>query len=89
MTTKTFPLLGLDIGISTLPFAFVAEFRVKLERNHGQTLERLAERGGLAWCELWAGIEGRNLSMGTLGSEEVAAQNVLMVLSKWVVTKTI
>lgn len=36
------------------PFVWepTAEDRRWADRNHGQTLERLKERGGMSWCEM-------------------------------------
>jgi hypothetical protein len=41
----------------SLPFDFVAEHRSQLMANHDQSVERLAERGGLALQELAVAIE--------------------------------
>jgi hypothetical protein len=43
----------------TVPWDFVAKHREQCLRNHDQTPERLAERGGLAACELVAVVEDR------------------------------
>lgn len=48
-TPATFPVLGTDL---TVPFAFVAAHQTQAVRNHGQSVHRLAERGGLSWQEL-------------------------------------
>lgn len=38
----------------SIPWAMLAPHEDRAMRNHGQTLERLAQRGGLAPCEaLW------------------------------------
>ena len=42
-----------------VPWALVARHVVQAQRNHSQTLERLAERGGLGPSELVAVIEDR------------------------------
>ena len=39
-----------------LPHEFMEPLRKRLESNHGQTLERLNERGGLSPAELYLGI---------------------------------
>lgn len=44
-----------------VPWEFVETFRAQIEKNHGQTLERLAERGGLAPTELWLAAHGHTL----------------------------
>ena len=44
-----------------IPWAMAEEARSKIERNHGQSLERLAERGGLSPEELVLGLQGLSL----------------------------
>jgi len=43
----------------SVPWSLVAPHEAQAQRNHGQTLERLHERGGLAPCELCAVLEDR------------------------------
>lgn len=45
----------------SVPWSFVEKFRAQAEDNHDQTLERLAERGGLAPEELWLAAHGHRL----------------------------
>jgi hypothetical protein len=42
-----------------VPWDFVADNAAQCLHNHGQSPERLAERGGLAQCEMVAVVEGR------------------------------
>ncbi|AWJ85132.1 hypothetical protein TSH58p_17355 [Azospirillum sp. TSH58] len=63
MADRTFPILyparpPADAPRS-IPWSLVAPHRAQAQINHGQTLERLAERGGLAPCELLAVLEDR------------------------------
>lgn len=58
---KSFPVLESGPQKLRLPWDFVEQYRARLESNHDQTLERLAERGGLAWSELACGVENRPL----------------------------
>lgn len=44
-----------------VPWEFVEKFRAQAERNHDQTLERLAERGGLSPEEMWLAAHGHGL----------------------------
>jgi hypothetical protein len=44
---------------AAVPWAVLLERRWRVGRNHGDTPERLAERGGLSWCELVAILEDR------------------------------
>lgn len=43
----------------SVPWAFVEKFRAQAETNHDQTLERLAQRGGLAPEEMWLAAHGK------------------------------
>jgi len=60
--TRTFPIMGRRVterGVS-IPWALIAPHEAQALVNHGgQTLERLAERGGLAPCEALAVLEDR------------------------------
>lgn len=62
MTPKTFPILGVhnlpDVP-AAVPWSYVAPHAAQAYENHGQTLERLAERGGLAISELAAVVGHR------------------------------
>ena len=40
-------------------FRMGPEFEARAKRNHGQTLARLAQRGGLGWCEGAAIVQDR------------------------------
>lgn len=42
-----------------VPFGAVSAHRQQCKTNHGQTPERLRERGGLAWSELYAVLGDR------------------------------
>ena len=54
---KQFPILGANISI---PWGILEPHEAQARANHGgQTLERLAERGGLCWIETLAVIEDR------------------------------
>lgn len=48
---KTFPIL--NSGGQSVPWEAVEAHREQAVKNHGQTLECLAERGGLSWKELY------------------------------------
>lgn len=54
---RRFQLLPMHI-----PWALVADHEKQAQSNHGQTLERLNQRGGLTLCELKAVICGYNLT---------------------------
>lgn len=42
-----------------VPMDMLAPFEAQAIRNHGQTLNRLAERGGMSSSEILAVLEGR------------------------------
>jgi hypothetical protein len=52
------PIMGSTL-LSEIPFAMLVPHEAQALRNHGQSLERLAERGGLAHSEAIAILEGR------------------------------
>lgn len=54
---KTFPILGGQGA--KVDFQLVADHGKQAKTNHYQTVERLAERGGLSWCELFAVLNNR------------------------------
>lgn len=58
---KRFPIIMAHGRAGAVPWGFVERFRVQIERNHDQSLERLAQRGGLSFYELWCGLEGKRL----------------------------
>ena len=60
MTQKLFPILGENKGVAFVPWSLVEPHQAQAMKNHRQTLERLAERGGLSWPELVAVISDRD-----------------------------
>lgn len=71
MSARRFPVLRGQSDLSrdvrarwprSVPWSFVEAFREQAEANHDQTLERLAERGGLAPDEMWLAAHGQPLS---------------------------
>jgi hypothetical protein len=58
----------MPVGGTTMTYRHNERFPMELFRpherqalrNHGQSLERLSERGGLSWCEALAILEGRD-----------------------------
>lgn len=61
MSRTKMPIMGSPL-LSEIPFAMIAPHEAQAMRNHGQTLDRLASRGGLAVAEAIAIIEGRKWS---------------------------
>lgn len=63
---KTFPIMRVrgeeqakDFAVETIPFALIAPHERQAQKNHRQTLARLAERGGLSPSEALAVLEDR------------------------------
>jgi len=50
--TPMFPILGDQI-IKALPWSMMAPHEAQAQRNHSQSLSRLASRGGLGIDEAW------------------------------------
>ncbi len=61
MSERHFPILHPVQGTATsVPWAVVAPHEAQALRNHyGQTLDRLAERGGLDVVELWCVVHDK------------------------------
>ncbi len=58
MSRTAMPIMGATL-MSEIPWEMIAPHERQARANHGQSLERLAERGGLAACEALDIIEGR------------------------------
>ena len=60
---KFFPIMTYrDYGgnqLTSIPFAMIEGCELQAKKNHGQSLKRLAERGGLAACEALAVLNGK------------------------------
>lgn len=66
---KLFPLLYGPrelVGPRSVPWSFVEPAREQAMDNHSQTLERLAERGGLSPIELYGALH--RMRWGDLGA---------------------
>lgn len=57
---KTFPILGS--GGAAVDYQLGADHGRQAQANHYQSVERLAERGGLSWSELYAVLHDRKWS---------------------------
>lgn len=67
---------------ASIPWSLVEQWREQAERNHGQTLERLNERGGLAPEELWLAAHGHKLfARPPLITESAAGQWLILVVA--------
>jgi hypothetical protein len=77
---RRFPVLGGGFGV---PWAMVAPHEPQARDNHGQTLQRLAERGGLSWAELLCVLESRRWRYGRELSDEDAKPKVLALVEAY------
>lgn len=79
---RRFPVMvGVGGGFS-VPWSLVEPFERQAQANHGQSLERLAERGGLSPFELWAVMHScpRDVARAQL-SDETAHRWALSLVS--------
>lgn len=66
----TFPIMGCARRVGCgceyqtfrIPWTAIAPHEQQAQKNHGQSLARLAERGGLSWNEALAVLEDRAYS---------------------------
>lgn len=58
MNRTVMPIMGSQL-LKEIPWAMIAPHDAQARSNHSQSLERLAQRGGLAACEALDILEGR------------------------------
>lgn len=75
-TRRVMPIMGATI-VSEIPFAMLVPHEQQAMKNHGQTLERLAQRGGLGVSEAIDILEGRRW-----GSSAVCLENERYLINK-------
>jgi len=84
---RQFPVIDHSRGavVRSVPWAYVEQYRKQAERNHGQTLERLAERGGLGWYELECAANGIGLFTVPIGPHTEANCRIeaLAAVARW------
>ena len=77
MTRSTMPIMGATL-LKEIPWDFIAPHDAQAQSNHGgQTLERLASRGGLAASEALDILEGRHW-----GSSAACVENEHYLIGK-------
>jgi hypothetical protein len=83
---RTFPVLNHradNFPLSSVPWGFVAPHEAQARRNHDQTLQRLAERGGLSAKEMLAVVSGKHW-YGVLEMDRKQANDeLLQLLDDW------
>lgn len=81
MSTRTvMPIMGAAL-LAEIPWAMIAPHEDQAQRNHGQSLERLAQRGGLGASEAINILEGRRF-----GSAKPRIENeayLINLVRKW------
>lgn len=85
---KTFPILHPPKYLNktmvvSVPWEFVEQARTRIELNHSQTLERLAERGGLDFYELLCGLQNKNLSYKQKINYDECIKQMEDLISNW------
>lgn len=60
---KLFPIMNPHEpkAHETIPWAWLEPYEDAIRRNHGQSLEELARRGGMDWFEIYAAVCGKHL----------------------------
>lgn len=76
---KPYPVLG-SRPKEYVPYGVLVPHEKQALENHAQSLERLAERGGLGWSEMLAILEDRKF---TNIDEAFAKKRVLELVSIW------
>lgn len=76
-----FPILGSEPK-EYIPLDIVKSHEKQALRNHGQSLQRLAERGGLGWIEMLCVLEDREYDFRTKLTEEIAKIKVLEIVKR-------
>jgi hypothetical protein len=77
---------GFPFIVSQIPWALIAPHERQAQRNHSQSLETLASRGGLSACEALAVIEDR--SYRRIPMAEANEQLARLVLASFPLSQT-
>ena len=76
------PLAQTRTWPRSVPWAFVAPWRARIEKNHNRTLEQLARSGGLTPVEMWLGAHDLDPDHFIDIGEGAAARWLIAELSK-------
>ena len=84
-SSKTFPIHATDrVYLRSVPWAFMEQFRDQASLNHGgQSLERLAERGGMTLCEIKYAILFEKVPLGVGCKTDKALAFVTGAVDVW------
>lgn len=73
-----------DLGCPrVVPWDFVEPHEEQALRNHDQTVQRLAERGGLGVAEMVGVVTGRGLGWVFRQHDEDQVEELLKLLTEW------
>lgn len=86
MSERKFPVIGTNPQ-EYIPWGILAPHEKWALRNHAQTLEQLAKRGGLDWNEIISILEDKPWRSTPLLPPEKAKKIVLEYVSAWEVGK--
>jgi lambda repressor-like predicted transcriptional regulator len=85
---KLFPIMakyGGHAKVKTtdyIPFEVLIPHKEQAFKNHGQTLERLAERGGLSYAELLDVLKNQCSSSKEFPEQQVAKREVYQIIQE-------
>jgi len=78
---RQFPILGAKDAPRSIPWRVLAPHEKQAQRNHSQSLESLARRGGLCWSEAYGVLKGIGWSRLPRGQEEACKRAVLAIVA--------
>lgn len=61
---KLFPIITPTRKKEYIPYEIIKSHEDQAIKNHGQTLERLTQRGGLSWSEVYAVLTDNDFPLG-------------------------
>ena len=79
---RQYPIIGTNPQ-EYIPWDMLASHEAQALRNHCQTLERLAERGGLAWIEVISILEDNTWCETPMLPPDEAKKIVLEYVAAW------
>lgn len=88
MTARKYPVIGTNPQ-EYIPWEILIPHEEQALQNHGQTLERLAERGGLDWNEILPILEDKTWRECPMLPPAEAKRIVLERVSKWEAEMTV
>jgi len=86
MWDRTFPVLNHkrdNFPLASVPWEFIAPHEAQARRNHAQTLQRLAERGGLSAKEMLAVVTGQHWMQTCWKIDKVSPEAPQVTCASW------